>query len=118
MTVRRGDIVLAPYPFASGTGTKKRPVLIVQNDRDNQRLANTIVAQITSNTRRGNAFTHLLIQVASPEGKQSGLLTDSVISCINLATINQALVDRTIGSLPPSVMAQVDGCLKVALGLP
>jgi len=46
------------------------------------------------------------------------LLTDSVISCINLATIDQALLDRKIGSLPPSVMAQVDGCLKVALGLP
>jgi len=71
MTVRRGDIVLAPYPFASDTGTKKRPVLIVQNDRDNQRLANTIVAQITSNTRRGNKLTRLLIQVASPAGKQS-----------------------------------------------
>ena len=35
MNVRRGDIVLAFYPFASGSGTKKRPVLIVQNDRDN-----------------------------------------------------------------------------------
>jgi mRNA interferase MazF len=58
-----------------------------------------------------------LIQVASPAGKQSGLLTDSVISCINLATIEQARLDRTIGSLPPSVMAQVDNCLKVALGL-
>jgi mRNA interferase MazF len=68
VTVWRGDIVLASYPFTSGTGTKKRPVLIVQNDRDNQRLANTIVAQITSNTRRGNELTHLLIPVASPAG--------------------------------------------------
>jgi hypothetical protein len=46
------------------------------------------------------------------------LLTDSVISRINLATIDQALLDRTIGSLRPSVMAQVDDCLKVALALP
>jgi mRNA interferase MazF len=55
MTVWRGEIVLAFYPFASGAGTKKRPVLIVQNDRDNQRLAITIVAQITSNARRTNS---------------------------------------------------------------
>jgi mRNA-degrading endonuclease toxin of MazEF toxin-antitoxin module len=47
MTVQRGDVVLAYYPFASGAGGSRRPVLVVQNDADNARLANTIVAQIT-----------------------------------------------------------------------
>jgi mRNA interferase MazF len=118
MNVRRGDIVLAFYPFASGGGTKKRPVLVVQNDRDNQRLTNTIVVQISGNLRRAHEPTHLLIEVASTAGRQSGLPSDSVISCVNLATIHEARIDRTIGSLPASVMAQVDQCLKVALGLP
>jgi mRNA interferase MazF len=118
MNVRRGDIVLASYPFASGVGGKKRPVLVVQNDRDNQRLTNTIVVQISSNTRRAHEPTHLLIEVASTTGKQSGLLSDSVVSCVNLATIHEGRIERTIGSLPPSVMAQIDACLKVAPGLP
>ncbi len=112
MSLRRGDIVLALYPFASGTGTKTRPLLVVQNDRDNQRLDNTIVAQITSEP------TSFLIHVASAVGKQSGLLADSVISCSNLATIQKVHVHRTIGSLTPSVMAQVEDRLRVALGLP
>jgi mRNA interferase MazF len=118
MNVRRGDIVLAFYPFASGAGTKKRPVLVVQNDRDNQRITNTIVAQISSNTRRAREPTHLLIEIASAAGKQSGLLSDSVISCVNLATIHESRIDRPIGHLPASVMAQVDDCLKAALALP
>jgi mRNA interferase MazF len=118
MNVRRGDIVLAFYPFASGAGAKKRPVLVVQNDRDNQRLTNTIVAQVTSNTRRAHEPTHLLIEVASAAGRQSGLLSDSVISCVNLATIHAGRIDRIIGSLPPSVMPRVDACLKAALDLP
>jgi mRNA interferase MazF len=118
MKVRRGDIVLASYPFASGVGGKKRPVLVVQSNRDNQRLTNTIVVQITSNTRRADEPTHLLIEVASTSGKQSGLLTDSVISCANLATIHENRIERTIGSLPPSVMSKVDACLKAALALP
>src|SRR5437870_1589241 len=101
MNVRRGDIVLASYPFASGTGAKKRPVLVVQNDRDNQRLTNTIVVQITSNIRRAHEPTHLLVEVATTEGRQSGLLSDSVISCVNLATIHEGRIVRTIGSLPP-----------------
>jgi mRNA interferase MazF len=118
MTVHRADIALAFYPFASGSGTSKRPVLIVQNDQDNRRLTNTIVVQITSNLRRAQEPTHLLIEVATPEGKQSGLLTDSVVSCVNVATIHESRIDRVIGSLPPSLMAQVDRCLKVALELP
>lgn len=52
MNVRRGDVVLVLYPFASGRGNSRRPALIVQNDRDNERLHNTIVAQITTNLRQ------------------------------------------------------------------
>jgi mRNA interferase MazF len=118
MNVRRGDILLASYPFASGVGGKKRPVLVVQNDRDNLRLTNTIVVQISSNTRRAHEPTHLLIEVASAAGKRSGLLGDSVVSCVNLVTIHEGRIERTIGSLPPSVMTRIDDCLKVALGLP
>jgi len=55
MNVRRGDVVLVLYPFASGIGGSRRPALIVQNDRDNERLYNTIVAQITTNLRRATA---------------------------------------------------------------
>jgi mRNA-degrading endonuclease toxin of MazEF toxin-antitoxin module len=44
MNASRGDIVLIDMPFSGGGGSKIRPVLVVQNDRDNQRLSNTIVA--------------------------------------------------------------------------
>jgi mRNA-degrading endonuclease toxin of MazEF toxin-antitoxin module len=41
MNVLRGDVVLLDYPYAGG-GAKVRPALVIQNDRDNQRLVNTI----------------------------------------------------------------------------
>ena len=40
--VQRGDVVLVAFPFAAGGAAKLRPALIVQNDGDNQRLANTM----------------------------------------------------------------------------
>jgi mRNA interferase MazF len=117
MSIRRGDVVMAWYPFASGQGGKRRPCLIVQNDADNQKLTNTVVAQITSNLRRAADKSHLLIEVATPEGQQSGLLHDSLVSCNNLATIEQTLINKVIGSLPAHVMQNVNDCLKAALEL-
>jgi mRNA interferase MazF len=63
MNVQRGNVVLVDYPYAAGSGTKVQPVLVIQNDRDNQRLLNTIVAQITSVTRRALEPTQLLIEL-------------------------------------------------------
>lgn len=89
MTVSRGDIVLVAFPFSSGTGSKLRPALVVQNDRNNQRLKNTIVVAITSTTHRASQPTQLLIEAATPEGRQPGLLFDSVVACENIATVEQ-----------------------------
>jgi mRNA interferase MazF len=60
------DVVLVQYPFASGAGSSLRPALIVQNDRDNEPLRNTIVAQITTNLRRASDPSHLLISPGTP----------------------------------------------------
>lgn len=117
MRVGRGDVVLVDFPFSTGGGAKVRPGLVVQNDRDNQRLVNTIVAQITSRTFRALEPTQYLIRLATPEGRQSDLLQDSVVNCVNLATLHESKILRTLGSLA-SQMHQIDACLKAALGLP
>jgi mRNA-degrading endonuclease toxin of MazEF toxin-antitoxin module len=52
MTLARGDIVLLEFRFAAGGGSKVRPAHVVQNERDNRRLANVIVAMVTSRTNR------------------------------------------------------------------
>ena len=118
MSVSRGDVVLAYYPFASGVGGSRRPALVVQADRYNQQVRNTVIAQITTNLRRASDPAHLLIGAATPEGMQAGLLHDSLISCINLATVTEDRIDRTIGRVSDALMRRVDGCLQVALGLP
>ena len=118
MTVQRGDVVIVEYPNTSGVGRKRRPAVVVQNDKNNQRLTNTIVVGITSNTSRIHEPTQLLLRVASPEGKQSGVVADSAVTCENILTVEQGLISRTIGTLPPAIMRQLDDCLKLSLGLP
>lgn len=118
MKCQRGDVVLVNYPFASGQGTKIRPALVVQCDKNNQRLDNTVIVQITSRIRFAKSEpTQLLIEVATPEGRQSGLINDSAISCENLFTIRQDTIIRKLGALPDATMRSVDVCLKASLSL-
>jgi mRNA interferase MazF len=115
MNVRHGDVVLVDFPYASGGGSKVRPALVIQNDTDNVRLVNTIVAQITGNTQRALEATQVLIDLTTPEGQQSGLYFDSVVNCVNIVTLDKNKVKRQLGSLPAALMQQVNDALKVAL---
>lgn len=118
MTFQRGDVVLVKYPFADGVGSKIRPALVVQCDSNNARLDNTIVAQITSRTRYARTEpTQLLVELSTPAGSQSGLISDSVVACANLFTVRHDIVIRKIGSLPADMMRRVDTCLKASLEL-
>jgi mRNA interferase MazF len=115
--LNKGDVVLVQFPFSSGAGTKLRPALVVQEDGLNARLTNTIIAMITTNTGRAGLPTQALIDITTPEGRQSGLHHTSLVNGTNLFTIEQSKVLQRIGSLSPRIMARVDECLKKALAL-
>jgi mRNA interferase MazF len=118
MSVHRGDIVHIQAPFASRSGAKTRPMLVVQNDQNNARMANTILVFITSNTSRTAEPTQVLVDVSTPDGLGTGLKQTSVVSCENILTVVQGDILRTIGHLPAALMQRVDQALKVSLGLP
>ena len=118
MNLQRGDIVLAGLPFTDLSSTKVRPALIVQCDRNNQRLDDVILAMITRTTHRAAVEpTQLLIDLTTTEAVSSGLLHTSVVKCEHLITLHRDLLIRDIGRLPPSLMSQIDVCLKQSLQL-
>ena len=118
MSVTRGDVVLVDFPFAGGAASKVRPALVVQNDRDNGRLSNTVIAMITSRVERAAEPTQLLLDVSTPDGRQTGLIMNSVVNCVNLFTVEQRKVLRTLGRLTPAQLSQIEDCLKAAFSLP
>jgi mRNA interferase MazF len=118
MKVRRGDIVLVDFPYSDKTGRKVRPALVVQADQWNRRLDDTLLAVVTSSSRRRvDAATQLLIEVATAEGQQTGLRMDSIVQCENLVTYDQSLILRVIGRLGDPAMEQIDACLRAVLGI-
>jgi mRNA interferase MazF len=86
----------------------------VQADNLHTQLPQVIVAMITSRLFRASHPSRVTVLHASPEGQQSGLLTDSVVMTDNLATIAESAVERVIGILP---MADVDAALRHTLNL-
>lgn len=117
MRVSRGDVVLVDYPFSDRTGSKVRPAVIVQSDALNRRIADTILAAISHSTHRASA-TQLFVDIATPEGAQSGLRQNSMIQCENLLTYDRQLVITKIGRLSGNLLQRVNDCLKTALELP
>ncbi len=111
---KRGDVVLALFPHSDLRTAKPRPALVVQADNLHTGLAQVIVAMITSRFFRAKHPSRVTILLATPEGRQSGLLTDSVVMSDNLATVTESAIDRVIGSLP---MSRVDTALRHTLGL-
>ncbi|WP_335232923.1 type II toxin-antitoxin system PemK/MazF family toxin [Nostoc sp.] len=113
-TFKRGDVVLVLFPNSNLTTAKTRPALIVQADNLQTGLPQVIVAMITSQMFRAGYPSRVTILLSSSEGKQSGLLADSVVMADNLATITLSAIYQVIGSLPT---ANIDQALRDTLGL-
>ena len=118
MNVKRGDVCLARFPHDAGGRGKKRPVVVVQSDVYNQKLRHVVLAEITTNLGSASDPANLLIEIATIDGQRTGLLQDSVITCLHLVTMSEDRIGKVIGALSPSLLGKTDACLKSALGLP
>lgn len=102
------------FPHSDLATAKPRPALVVQVDDLNTDLPQIIVAMITSRMFRANHASRVTVRLSEPAGKNSGLLTDSVVMTDNLATIAESEIERNIGVIP---MKQMDAALRHTLGL-
>ncbi len=116
--MKRGDIVIVPFPFQDRPGQKIRPAVVVQSDAENRRLANTILAMITGNLTDAGRPTTVLVDPRTPEGTGSGLSGTSLVKCYNLATVRQGRVLQVIGRLSDAAIQKVNLALRAALDLP
>lgn len=83
MPFSRGEVVLVLFPDSNLRTAKRRPALVVQVNDLGTGLPQTIVAMITSNFACAGHPSRVLVSVETPEGKETGLITDSVIMTQN-----------------------------------
>ena len=92
---RPGDVVVVPFPYTDRFAEKRRPALVISNDK----LAAegfVWVAMITSVKNSRMKYDQPIIDLP-----RAGLSAPSVVRPIKLACIEPARIVRRAGSLPP-----------------
>lgn len=113
----RGEIRLVELEPARGSeSNKRRPAVIVSNDRANSTAARigrgvVTVVPITRNTARIFPFQTLLPAAAT------GLRQDSKAQAEQVRSVSVERLGAVLGRVPPGVMAQVDDALRLHLQL-
>jgi len=115
MPYKRGDVMLVLFPDSNLRTAKRRPALIVQSDNLATGLPQTIIAMITSNLTRAGHPSRVTLLLNSPDGKQAGILMDSVVMTDNLVTVRESEIDRRLGTI--SDMSAVNRALRNTLGI-
>jgi mRNA interferase MazF len=114
VVIERGGVYWADLgPGVGSRPVKRRPVLVIQADTYNaSRLATVLAAVVTSNTALaampGNTFL---------PASATGLPRDSVVNVTALVTLNKGDLDERAGTVPASVMQDVDRGLRRVLAL-
>jgi mRNA-degrading endonuclease toxin of MazEF toxin-antitoxin module len=116
--MNRGDVVLVRFPHPSGVRGKKRPAVVVQADAYAGKVSTVVIAEVTKNLTMASDPACLFIDVSTPEGRATGLVRDSVVSCLLLVTVYTDTIAQVLGSLSTSMKQRLNGCLKAALEIP
>lgn len=102
-TMRRGDVVLVPFPFTDLSGVKVRPAVVAADMGGDD----VILCQVTSRFR-DDGYTITLSDSDFVEGK---LERDSLIRANKIFTMDSRKIITVIGTLSSSKRAEVCGKL-------
>ena len=115
MDIKRGEIYFADVTKYDSQGSEqsgRRPVLIIQNDIGNKFSPTTIIAIITTKSKR-----ELPTHVELHKDEINGLKFDSVVALEQISTIDKDRLKFKIGKLSNEDTIRVMEAVKVSLGV-
>lgn len=104
------EIVLVPFPYSDLSSAKKRPVLIVSNNRYNAKYGDVVVVVISSVVRQNDEYSIELLE----HDLEYGILPEqSTIKVHKLFTIDKNRIIKKFSLLKKEKFVQVYEALKV-----
>jgi len=110
VTFKAFDVVAVSFPFTDRDATKRRPALVISNERFNQQHNQLVLAMITTATD----FVWPS-DVSLTDWQEAGLK----VAChfrLKLFTLDQSLVVKLIGHLSSRDIKSVQAVLTACLG--
>ena len=110
--IHRGDIFYADLsPVIGSEQDGFRPVLIIQNDVGNNHSPTVIVAPISSQIKKVEQPTHVLLpsELELPE--------ESMVMLEQIRTVDRARLDSYIATADDNTMRTVNKAIRISLGL-
>lgn len=108
--MRKGKIILVPFPFTDLSGQKVRPALVLHSSDKND----DFIACFISSIQKDRIDMYGLKVKAD---KQNNLKIDSVIKVSKIATLEKKIALGEIGHLDSKNMKDVDQKLRNIFGL-
>jgi mRNA interferase MazF len=111
--LKKGTIVLTPFPFTDLAGQKNRPALVLSLPRQGEDVLVAFISSVVE--KKGEA--DLLISKAHRDFAGTGLKKDSVLKLDKLATISRKIILGRLGDLSPALLEEVNKKLRMVLEL-
>jgi len=111
--LKRGDIVLVPFPFTNLSAKKVRPAIVLSlSERD------ILVAFISSViSPEPPAATDYLLSENHPDFYMTGLKKASIFKMNKLLTLDRSMILRRLGKVSEQIQKELDERLKIATGI-
>ena len=114
--MKRGTIILTPFPFTDLTKNKVRPALVVSSNKRND---NDVIIAFISSVLDSIKLkeTDILLDSKETSFNETGPKSTSIIRTDNLATIDKKIILGELGNINSDLIRKVDTYLKLVLDL-
>jgi len=109
MSLKKGDIVLVPFPFTDLSTTKLRPAVVLWVDLSGIDITVCFISSQNVNNINAEEF---LIDKNHPEFTKTGLKVTSKVRVSRIVTIERNLITRKLGELDINLRQNLDARLK------
>jgi mRNA interferase MazF len=111
--VKHGEIYLADLdPTRGSEQAGRRPVLILQNDLVSRFTRTVICIPFTTNLRRAQVPSCLLLQAG-----EGGLARDSVLLCHQVRVLDRSRLITRLGRVSDPILTEVERVVTFTLGM-
>lgn len=106
--LRQGDLVIVPSPFSDRSGVKRRPVIVLSNERYNEILQDFICVPLSTELRN---YDHIL-RLYLDDIESGNIYEESDIRVDKITSINQKLIIKRVGHVNTYVIIKIKKMLN------